>query len=397
MAPNCRRMLKFAENYGFWQKRHLIIGMMSRLKMGRMKKIVYISILLLVGHAALAQKNLTGQWKGYFVDKSSAFMNWGGDRCEYVLELECKGRVATGFSYTYFNDGGKRYYTICRLKGTVSKEGQYVEVTEVERTKTNVPINIRNCFQIHRLTFYKEGNDQVLSGSWVPAPNQEGDCGYGSTTLARRVMQQSFPGYNRANARNTPRPIKGLPDLRDKNKATAKTPPAVAKKLPVKKDSPVALKRQPTTAPVKQPMVKQPTPTQPVIAQKDPLPAIPSNIDFAKRNNSLLKTIEVENETFRVDLYDNGEIDGDSISLLYNGKLLLQNKRLTDKALTLNLTVKDNAGVNELVMYAENLGSIPPNTALMVVTDGNNRYEVRITSDTQKNGTIRFVHRPKTQ
>jgi hypothetical protein len=48
---------------------------------------------------------------------------------------------------------------------------------------------------------------------------------------------------------------------------------------------------------------------------------------------------------------------------------------------------------NELTMFAENLGSIPPNTALMIVNDGDKRYEVRITSDTQKNGTIAFVHK----
>jgi hypothetical protein len=48
-------------------------------------------------------------------------------------------------------------------------------------------------------------------------------------------------------------------------------------------------------------------------------------------------------------------------------------------------------------MYAENLGEIPPNTALMVVTDGDKRYEVRISSDYKKSGTIHFVHSEKTQ
>ncbi len=48
-------------------------------------------------------------------------------------------------------------------------------------------------------------------------------------------------------------------------------------------------------------------------------------------------------------------------------------------------------------MYAENLGTIPPNTALMVVNDGDNRYEVRISSDLQKSGVIRFMHKPKTK
>ena len=115
------------------------------------------------------------------------------------------------------------------------------------------------------------------------------------------------------------------------------------------------------------------------------------------RKNAVLKTIEVESKIIKIDLYDNGEIDGDSISLFFNGKLLLTNKKLTDKSISLMLPIDDENAMNELVMYAENLGLIAPNTALMVVTDGPNRYEIRITSDLEKSGTIRIVrksHKP---
>ena len=47
---------------------------------------------------------------------------------------------------------------------------------------------------------------------------------------------------------------------------------------------------------------------------------------------------------------------------------------------------------HELVMVAENLGRIPPNTSLMVVTAGDKRYEVRITSTEQKNAVVRFKY-----
>ena len=57
------------------------------------------------------------------------------------------------------------------------------------------------------------------------------------------------------------------------------------------------------------------------------------------------------------------------------------------------LDIDEDEQMNELVMYAENLGSIPPNTALMIVTDGTKRYEVRITSDLEKSGVINFVHK----
>ena len=96
---------------------------------------------------------------------------------------------------------------------------------------------------------------------------------------------------------------------------------------------------------------------------------------------------------FKVDLYDNGDIDGDTVSLFYNGTLLMAKKRLSDRAISFDLNFDNSRAVNELTMYAENLGEIPPNTALMVVTDGSKRYEVRITSDLQKSGVIAFVHK----
>jgi len=342
----------------------------------------------------LPAQNFTGQWKGEFVDNSTSFVGWGGDRCEYVLELECVGQKVTGYSYTYFSDGGKRYYTICRLVGKLNKATKYVEVTEVERTKTNVPNNIRNCFQIHKLSYSKQGDEQTLEGTWVPAPNQEGDCGYGTTTLSRRILQKNNALFNNPVVKNKPPVIKPT------------TPPT---KTPVKPSTPIVKNNKVTVPP---PVVKT-TPKQvspPLITKVNPVeektksdnpPVINSNppekknADFEKRNSNLIKTIEIDNESFRVDLYDNGEIDGDSISLFYNGRLLISHKRLSDKALTMTLKVEDKKDVNELVMYAENLGEIPPNTALMVVTDGDSRYEVRISSDLQRSGVIRFIHKAK--
>jgi hypothetical protein len=39
-------------------------------------------------------------------------------------------------------------------------------------------------------------------------------------------------------------------------------------------------------------------------------------------------------------------------------------------------------------MYAESLGSIPPNTGLLIVRDGRDSYEVRFSGDLQKNATV---------
>jgi hypothetical protein len=334
-------------------------------------------------------QNFTGQWKGKFVDKSTSFMSWGGDQCDYVLELEASGTKVSGFSYTYFNDGGKRYYTICRLTGFIKKGAKYVEVKEVERTKTNVPIHIKNCFQVHRLTYFKNGNDETLEGSWTPAPGQDGDCGQGTTVLSRRVLQSTRPVFNNATAR-VDKP-KTAPKISPVPKKNTPTKPTIAKVTPTVKP------KVNTPAVVDKPIAKiNDIKEKPPVAKKDPLTIknIPA-AGFEKRDINLIQTIEVEKETFTVDFYDNGDIDGDTVSVFFNGKLLLSHKKLTDKALSLTLDIDPNLNVNELVMYAENLGSIPPNTAVMIITDGGKRYEVRITSDLQKSGTIRFTHKPK--
>ena len=381
-----------------------------------MKKIIPLLLFVFFANVLRAQ-NFTGQWKGEFIDKSTSFTGWGGDRCEYILEIEVAGSKVSGYSYTYFSaDGGKRYYTICKLSGTLNKNNKTIEVREIERTKTNVPVTIRNCFQIHRLSYSQQDEDQVLEGTWVPVPNQEGDCGFGTTVLSRRVLQKNPSYYNNTTTKTTPK--KTAPVVKDK---TVQIPPPVVKNIPPKKTTPPVVKAQPKKTPA--PIVKVDTKktAEPPVVKTD----IPKKTDtetpvedikktdiqsvktdaekkstdprYENRNNDLLKTIEIDNASFTVDLYDNGDIDGDSISLFFNGKLLLSHKRLTDKALRLKLDVDAGRDLNELKMYAENLGTIPPNTALMVVNDGDNRYEVRISSDLQKSGVIRFVHKPKSK
>jgi Concanavalin A-like lectin/glucanases superfamily len=109
-----------------------------------------------------------------------------------------------------------------------------------------------------------------------------------------------------------------------------------------------------------------------------------------KRNNELVKQIIVDHDSVTVSLYDNGEIDGDSVTLIYNNNIITTHQLLTAQAKTFILKVEPGNTKNELIMYAENLGSIPPNTALMVITDGNKRYEVKVSSSKDRNGVVAF-------
>jgi len=113
-------------------------------------------------------------------------------------------------------------------------------------------------------------------------------------------------------------------------------------------------------------------------------------IPFDKRKDITMKEIEIESDSVRVSLYDNGDIDGDIVSLYFNKLPLVTNQELNDRGLNMYVTLDSTIEVNEITMFAENLGKIPPNTALMVITDGVNRYEVFMSSSLSQNSTVKL-------
>jgi hypothetical protein len=129
---------------------------------------------------------------------------------------------------------------------------------------------------------------------------------------------------------------------------------------------------------------------EPVTVTKVPPTVTPRPAVLKERSNELVRTLTVSDPDVTIKLYDNGEIDGDTISVYYNNKLVLSSKRLTASPLTIKLHLDEDDKEHELIMVAENLGRIPPNTSLMIVESGGQRFDVRITSTQQKNALVRF-------
>jgi hypothetical protein len=121
-----------------------------------------------------------------------------------------------------------------------------------------------------------------------------------------------------------------------------------------------------------------------------PIENIVVNKEFKERKVEVQNEIEVAADSIQVDFYDNGEVDGDSISVFFNDKLLGANLKLSTRSIHLDIKLDPEQEVNTLAMFANNLGSIPPNTALMLVYDGKKRYEVRLSSSLDKSGAIRI-------
>jgi len=103
----------------------------------------------------------------------------------------------------------------------------------------------------------------------------------------------------------------------------------------------------------------------------------------------------VDTGELRLDFYDNAEIDGDSITVVVNNKVILSNQRLGIKPITAIVKIDPQNTFQEVEMRAENLGSIPPNTAVLIVTSGQYKYHLFLTSTETKNAKVRFVYDKK--
>jgi hypothetical protein len=130
------------------------------------------------------------------------------------------------------------------------------------------------------------------------------------------------------------------------------------------------------------------------IEQSDTLISLQRSLHLMPRETNLVKTVTVSSPKIKIELYDNAEIDHDTITVLINNRLLLYRQMLRDKPLTVNFNAFPGVEY-ELVMYADNLGEIPPNTALMVVTAGAQKMEVFLSSTEQKTAAVKFIYRPE--
>ncbi len=179
--------------------------------------------------------------------------------------------------------------------------------------------------------------------------------------------------------------------------AAAKASMAKNVDKPVVKAAAPAVKPSPVVSAPTRPVTSAaaPMPTQPqvpvapaVVYNPPPLPQLPA-VKLDDRKIELIETIPVYSDSLVLSIYDNGEIDGDTVSVVLNGKTIMSKERLASRAksLTVYLTPELTDDI-QLVMYAENLGIYPPNTGLLIIQDGNRRREVRFSGDLNKSAAI---------
>jgi hypothetical protein len=355
-----------------------------------MKNILIFCFLTIT--ATIQAQNVTGVWRGSFV--SSFFGAFSEDAYKFEVQIDHRNINARGVTYSYHNT---EFYAKAGMKGTWEKSKKRFILEELEIIEVRKMSGVDACRMTCYLTYSKSGKDEYLIGTYTSVNIRDNsNCG-GGTVRLKKVVESVFKKEpflvkreqerkQKQIAKTQPRPTRPVAT----NKPTTTKPAPVTPKPnpPVYAKPKVVTNNKPnTTKPTIQTPPTNPTqPEQPKVTKVDPPP--PPVV--RNRKNDITESIPLDAENIKINFYDNGEIDGDSISVYVNGRLMLKNKRLTYDPLTLELKKSDLQATNDVVMVAENLGTIPPNTATMIVYVGTKRYEVRLESNTQKNATVRF-------
>ena len=398
-----------------------------------MKQILAILFFSFLTKTVLTQ-DLTGVWRGSFYNVREVLM--GGSRYRYEVQIDNKGKGVKGVTYSYQTT---RFYGKASLIGIWTPSTQNLVMKEEKMEELKIEGGGEGCLMTCYLDYRKEGDKEYLEGTYTSRNMNNGtDCGGGKVFL-ERVPDSDFEKEdfikkkeNKQNGKVKP----GQEDFLIKKPDTGKVSPStqskpLAKKTPVKKPTspsiakatpkkpttpgtkkpgpPVAQQTSPAKKPVagsgntaKAPSVKKPDSTLgkigvpgkviPPVASA-PVKVAPPPV-LKQRKNELFQTITTSARQISVSFYDNGDIDGDTISVYDNNRLLVKSKGLTAKPITITINLNENDSEHEIVMVAENLGSIPPNTALMIVQAGSQRYTVWLSSSEQKNAMVRFSYEP---
>ncbi|MFI5151691.1 MAG: hypothetical protein ACHQET_00060 [Chitinophagales bacterium] len=376
---------------------------------------------LFCGLVARSQ-DVTGIWRGHF-RSNEVYQRLLGDDDRYKMEVQI-AQAKKYFQAVTYSYKSTIFYGKAEATGSVDAGSKKVLLKELKIVELRMIAGdacIMTCF----MQYSKLGDDEFLEGTYTSRNTRDSsDCGRGtiflhkvSTTdfykepfLEKREKEKEAEAEKKKPVSVAPPEVKKSPTTA---KSSASAPPA--KKPAAVKKTVVAssTNTQPTTAQHKtpsKPVAKTSTNTKELTktnmdkhtvesVSKDTIRSIERKVVptpvpkvISNRSNELVKTITVNSPDVQLNIYDDGTIDNDTVSVYFDNKLVVSKARLTDQAIVVNLHLDESAENHEVVMVAENLGDIPPNTSLMVVKAGDKRYEVRIVSTEQKNAVVLFKY-----
>jgi len=382
----------------------------------------------------LSAQNLTGRWQGSFIANGDAVIN------NFTYELIIKENANHQITAQTITKRADQFYASAFAKGTHSIRTQLVQIEETSFEQIKIANELEACLMSNFLNYRVVRGYEILEGSYTATNELSGkDCGGGKVYLEKEgpivkefSAKTSVPTTTNANKIVAKEKLAKNTSLQKENKTKPAQQTEIVKQVLTKTNQTNTSKLTNTTKPntttksnsttkpnatqassiqatTSTPIQKAAAPTSAVNALQENTKAAAINETSASpntsaskssgqilpwvlvgRENKLVKQVIVNSPSISIDLYDNGTIDNDTIMIFDNKVLLLENKRLSYKATHFDVNFNKDNNRHEIIIVAHNLGTVPPNTALMVVKDGTSRQEIYITSTLSVNAMIIF-------
>ena len=373
------------------------------------KKLVSKTVIFLLICIQLQAQPITGIWKGKV----------GNSRLE--LKLIRKGDSLIGTSYYYDSKSSYRRYSVRGYFDDRNNDVIWYDDILIEDHGSNhsgplLAVADFNCpgegvMKLDGKSSGKEYNTKdkkelhLVKGNAIPVFPDEWDFlienyayGVSHPEIVDSIEQMAFspgesiPGNESGSSSNArAKPQSGIPGLGHggetaqlTNKINTQQTGTITEETT---QEPSAQTKHSNTA-IEKPVTSNQQVTAPVFLP----PAMQTNEErFTSRTKILQNVIPIKGDSIELRFYDNAEIDGDSIAVFLNGRLLKEHILLAEEAYIMKIAVTDLQSDNELVMVAENLGTIPPNTSLMVAIVEDKRYEAHLQSTEGSSALVRLV------
>lgn len=390
-----------------------------------MKRLLLILMLMPLGLLAQpgqnAAEDITGTWTGY--------VSTNQKKLHYEVVLSDSSGILTGFSKIIFNIKGEQYSAVKSLIVKREKNKYILEEDQLlyDNLQDDGPKKTR---QINTVWLEVTDKQLLLTGSFKTITAKDMRKASGDISLHKDISPDSSALLTELDEMKLAKDLsfrKPKPAPEPKKEIIPEEPEWVLSRKPVnngklytnakplaRASAPIkpfyrkiAMKPIPVMARATPPVAKPPVAvvvktepakpaTTPVAAVSKPVTVRPAGpvFDLGNRSVETIQTVYFKNDSIKLTLYDNGEVDGDTVSVVLNGKMIMSKKGLSTNAITQTVYLLPEMGDSlQMVMYAENLGTIAPNTGLLIVQDGRDRYEIRFSGDLTKNAAIIFKRR----
>ena len=330
-----------------------------------MKRILFFLLL----PASLSAQDITGIWTG--------FIFVGGNKLPYEIVITRNEKDLSGYALTVFTINGVENIGVKSLNVKEKKEKIFIE--DGELLYDNYTTAARRIKLISTLQLSVEKPVMELSGRFTTRAGdirQIGNSPYsGTIQLQKKNPEEKAKIIGVLHELDLIGNLSFLQPPKD-NPSTVNVNPS--------KDSSSIVRVNPSKVPSLPVNEKQDQFFAPPIVIKDQ----PAR-EFVRKETVVIREVPFRSDSIRIHLYDNGEIDGDTVTILLNGKILMNKIGLTAAGIRQTIFLSPDLGDSILlVMYAENLGSIPPNSGMLVLQDGSQRYDIRFVGDLQKSSAI---------